>query len=90
MLPGAVPVVRMGFICPMTMRIAIAGGSDEILIEDQFNRLYSGIEVFRFADGTTRTSAEVATAALQNLATVGNDTITGTSAVNILDGLAGN
>ena len=22
MLPGAVPVVRMGFICPMTIRIA--------------------------------------------------------------------
>ena len=67
-----------------------AGDSGLITVRDSFeNTSTHGIESIQFEDGTVWTRANFETLADRNLATPGNDRLTGTTSDDVLAGLAG-
>src|SRR5262249_2787256 len=68
--------------------VTIAGASDQLTIENQFDDLsYWRIESFQFADGTTWSWQDVQLRLLQG--TAGADTLVGHAGADTLDGGAG-
>ncbi|WP_298303281.1 tandem-95 repeat protein, partial [uncultured Erythrobacter sp.] len=68
--------------------IKFAGSDDQIIVRGQLSSGGSGIETIAFGDGSTLSMAD-AIAGLSSGATEGNDTLSGTSATEIIDGLGG-
>jgi Ca2+-binding RTX toxin-like protein len=70
--------------------ISIVGASDTLTVVGHFDYAdFDDIELFRFADGTVLTSADVEILATAGQATSGDDLILGTPRDNLLDGGAG-
>ena len=80
--------------------VADAGDAGRIIVRNSYFAFsqdtdfitddYRGIETVTFDDGTIWTRDQFETLALRNVATPGDDNLSGTSAVDRLEGLAGN
>ncbi|HJQ57598.1 MAG TPA: calcium-binding protein, partial [Vineibacter sp.] len=85
-LPSQISFARVG----NDLVASLAGTSDTLTIRNHFTGASSKVEFFRFADGSTVTSAQAEAGSVAAQSTAGNDTITGTGAADFIDGGAGN